>query len=63
VKSKAQRQAESLASLLDQPRRMAERASEEARYHAAAYHDVTGALERLGIDPDRLREWLAGPAS
>jgi len=61
AKTKAQRQAESRAAGLDGPSREAERAAREADDHARNYSDVTNALERAGIDPDRLRGWLSGP--
>lgn len=61
TKTKAQRQAESRAAELDRPRREAERAAREAEDHAHDHSDVVDALERAGIDPDRLRSWLAGP--
>ena len=61
TKTKAQRQAESRAAELDRPRREAKRAAREAEDHAHDHSDVTDALERAGIDPDRLRSWLAGP--
>ena len=61
TKTKVQRQAESRATELDRPRREAERAAREAEDHAHDHRDVTDALERAGIDPDRLRSWLAGP--
>lgn len=61
AKTKAQRQAESRAAELDRPRREAERAAREADDHARNYSDVTNALERAGIDPDRLRGWFSGP--
>ena len=61
TKTKAQRQTESRAAELDRPRREAERAAREAEDHAHDHSDVTDALERAGIDPDRLRSWLAGP--
>jgi hypothetical protein len=61
TKTKEQRQAESWAAERDRPRREAEHAAESERSHARAYGDVTEALKRAGIDPDRLREWLAGP--
>jgi hypothetical protein len=59
--TKAQRQANSRAAELDRPRREAARRAEEADIHAAIYHDVVDALEKVGIDPQRLREWLTGP--
>jgi hypothetical protein len=61
TKTKAQRQAESRAAELDRPRREEEHAAREADDHARNYSDVTEALERAGIDPDRLRSWLSGP--
>ena len=61
TKTKAQRQAESRAAELDRPRREAARAARGADDHARNHSDVTEALERAGIDPDRLRSWLSGP--
>jgi hypothetical protein len=60
-KTKEQRQAESRAAELDRPRREAQRRDEAAGIHAMMYSDVTEALSRAGIDPQRLREWLEGP--
>lgn len=60
-KTREQRQAESRAAELDRPRREAARAAEAEAFHKEAYGDVLEALERAGIDPERLREWLAGP--
>lgn len=62
IKTKEHRQAESRAAELDRPRREAEKAAREAEDHAREYSDVTEALERAGIDPARLRDWLAGPS-
>ena len=61
TKTKAQRQAESRAAELDRPRREAERRARDAEDHAHDHSDVTDALERAGIDPDRLRSWLTDP--
>lgn len=61
TRTKAQRQAESRAAELDRPRREAERAAYEVDDHARDHSDVTEALERAGINPDRLRSWLSGP--
>lgn len=60
TKTKAQRQAESRAAELDKPRREAERAAREADDHVHSHSDLTEALKRAGIDPDRLRSWLSG---
>ena len=38
-----------------------ERRARDAEDHVYNHSDVTDALERAGIDPDRLRSWLAGP--
>ncbi len=61
VLTKAQRQAQSRAAELDRPRREAAKRAEAEEIHAAAYSDVIEALEKAGIDPVRLREWLDGP--
>jgi len=61
AKTKAQRQAESRAAELGRPRREVERAAREADDHARDCGDVTEALERAEIDPDRLRSWVWGP--
>ena len=56
--SLAERQRISRAAEADRPRRDAERARLARQEHESAYSDVTDMLSRLGIDPDRLREWL-----
>lgn len=61
TKTKAQRQAESWSAEADRPRREAERAKQVAEYHDQIYFDVIEALSLAGIDPDRLKQWLAGP--
>lgn len=53
MKTKDQREAES--------RREYEEAARAAQEHDAEYSDVIEALERTGVDPHRLRHWLAGP--
>jgi hypothetical protein len=62
-KTKAQRQAESRAAEADRPRREAARREEEREYHEDRYADLKRSLRNAGINPDDLRDWLAGPRS
>jgi hypothetical protein len=45
----------------EQRRAEYERAAREAQEHDAEYSDVIESLEKAGVDPHRLRHWLAGP--
>lgn len=61
MKTREQRQKESREAELSRPQREAEKAALEKSDHEASYRHVTDALSALGIDPENLRDWLAGP--